>query len=224
MKKHRLRHILILFAGIAFIAGTPLPSPGMPLEHLLSKVQSTYDETKTFRASFTQTATMASINKTITEEGTLYLKKPSRMLWEYTKPANKKLILNPDTAWLYLPDEHAVYVQDAQPFLSSRITIGFLTGSGNLQKDFHVAYSTPNSRDDRGNYLMTLIPRHYESGITELLLTIRDSDYTIIGCTFMDMYKNTTHITFTNISINTAMPDTLFTFTAPEDAQVYSVP
>jgi len=205
-------------------AHKPLLAQTVTLEQLIVKIQKAYDETVDFTAAFEQKATMKSINKTVAEEGTLYLKKPQRMFWDYTKPALKKLVLNPQKAWLYMPEENAVYVQDAEELLSSKVTIRFLTGIGNLRDDFDIAFSNPDARDEKGDYLITLIPRSYEAGVTRLLLTINRDSYYIAGCTFIDMYENRTELTFTDVVINKGIPDTIFTFVPPKDAEVYNIP
>ncbi|MBN2569590.1 MAG: outer membrane lipoprotein carrier protein LolA, partial [Deltaproteobacteria bacterium] len=202
----------------------PLLAETVTLEQLIAKIQKAYDETVDFTAVFKQKAMMKSINKTVTEEGTLHLKKPQMMFWDYTKPALKKLVLNPQKAWLYMPEENTVYVQDAESLLSSKITIRFLTGIGNLQEDFAIAFSKPDYRNGKGDYLITLKPNTYEAGVKRLLLTINRDSYYIAGCTFVDMYENRTELTFTDVVINKGIPDTLFTFVPPEDAEVYNIP
>ncbi len=222
--KKRFNYILISLISIVICLDRPVFAEPIKLERLIAKVQEAYDETVDFMAAFTQKATIKSINKTVTEEGTLYLKKPRRMFWDYKKPALKKLVLNPQKAWLYMPDENTVYVQDAKVLLSSKMTIRFLTGIGNLQDDFEAAFSTPDSTDEKGNYLIFLIPKNYESGIKKLLLTIDKDSYYIAGCKFIDMYENTTELTFKDIKINNNIPDKMFIFTPPKGVDVYNIP
>ncbi len=217
-------YIVTLIVVVIFFAHWPLSAEEITLDQLITNIQTAYDKTENFTAAFTQKATIKTINQTVTEEGTLYIKKPRRMLWDYTNPALKKLVLNPRTAWLYLPDDNAVYVQDARILLSSKMTIRFLTGIGNLKDDFDVAFSTPDSRDEKGNYLITLIPHDYEAGITRLLLTINRDRYYIARCTFIDMYENTTELTFSDVTVNTDMPDTIFTFIPPKGVDIYNIP
>jgi len=62
----------------------------------------------------------------------------------------KKLIINPSKAWLYMPDDNIVYIQDAKKALSSKMTIRFLTGIGKLKDDFEIAFSRQRLREYRG--------------------------------------------------------------------------
>ena len=208
---------------IACLNGSVCAEP-LNVDTVLAKVQKGYNETKDFTASFTQNATIKSMNKTVTEEGTLYLKKSMRMLWDYKKPALKKLVLNPQKAWLYMPDEKTVYIQDSQSLLSSKMVMRFFTGIGNLKDDFDAAFSTPDAVDEKGNYLVSLIPKRYESGIKQLILSIDRDNYHITGCKFTDMYENTTELIFRDITVNNNLPDTMFIFTPPPNVEAYHIP
>jgi len=214
----------ILCAGTALILwGFPVHSQGLPLDELVGKIQAAYDRTADFRADFVQEAAIRSAGKTVREEGTVYLKKPSRMLWDYTKPSMKKLVINPRKAWLYIPDEEIVYVQDAEAVLSSKMTIRFLTGIGRLRDDFEVAFPPEGPANGAGNYRMILTPRGYEAGIKSLLLTVDGDTFHVTGCVFTDLYENETRLTFSNITFNTDPADELFEFTPPPGVEVHAV-
>jgi outer membrane lipoprotein carrier protein len=217
-------NILISCMVIITCLNGPVCAELVTIDKILIKVQEVYNETKDFTASFTQNATIKSMNKTVTEEGTLYLKKPMRMFWDYKKPALKKLVLNPQKAWLYMPDEKTVYIQDATSLLSSKMTMRFFTGIGKLKDDFDAALSTPDAVDRKGMYRVSLIPKRYESGIKQIILSIDKNNYHITGCTFTDMYENTTELIFKDMIINNNLPDTMFTFTPPPNVEVYHIP
>ncbi|HOO89288.1 MAG TPA: outer membrane lipoprotein carrier protein LolA, partial [Syntrophales bacterium] len=126
---HRIRIGLILSViPLLILSGTASASQALSLDELAERIQTVYDNTADFKAHFIQEATIKSVERTTKEEGTVYLKKPERMLWDYTRPSMKKLIINPNKAWLYMPDDKMVYVQDAKKILSSKMTIRFLTG------------------------------------------------------------------------------------------------
>jgi outer membrane lipoprotein carrier protein len=131
----------------------------IPLGQLTAKMQETYDKTQDLKATFVQELTIASMKKTEREEGTVYIKNPRRMYWEYTRPKSKKLIVNPQKAWLYVPEDHVVYVQDADAMYQSALIVRFMSGIGKLQEDFQIEYATPESTDKEGHYLLVLIPR-----------------------------------------------------------------
>ena len=214
--------VLSVIAALT-LPGIPALSQALSLDELAGKIQGAYDHTGDFKANFIQEATIKSMGRTTREEGTVYLKKPERMLWDYTKPSLKKLVINPQKAWLYLPDDNIVYVQDAKALLSSKMTIRFLTGIGRLKDDFNMALPAGGPTDTEGNYVVVLTPRGYEAGIKTLLLTVDKDTFHIIGCVFTDLYDNDTRLTFSDIEFNADPPDELFDFTPPPGAKIYNI-
>jgi outer membrane lipoprotein carrier protein len=211
-------NILLFFAsGISF--GEPVP-----LDELIAKAQERYEKTQDIKAQFIQEVTIKSVNKTEREEGVVYVKNPRRMLWVYSKPKAKKLIINPKKAWLYIPEDHAAYVQDTENIYKSRLAVKFLSGIGKLSEDFHVGFSKPDNVDRNGNYLLTLIPKVSDTGVDKLYITIDKENFQIIQCSFADLYGNVTRITLSNIRINNNLDDKLFSFKPPTGVEVFNMP
>jgi len=194
-----------------------------PISELVANIQKKYDSTSDFRARFAQEITMKTAGKTEREEGTVYFKKPKRMLWDYTRPETKKLVINPQKSWLYVPQDNVVYIQDSRKIFNSRLTIRFLTGIGKIGDDFRIRYSEPKT-DESGNYLLELSARSPESGFEKLFVTVDRETHMITRCRFRDHYGNTTVISFSGIKINNGFADSLFTFKPPQGVEIQNVP
>ena len=194
------------------------------LEKLTSKMQATYENTQDLKAKFVQELFIKSIKKTEREEGTVYFKNPGKMLWDYAKPKSKKLVINPQKAWLYVPEDHVVYVQDAVNVYKSKVIIRFLSGIGKLGEDFQMKYSEPDTVDREGHYLLTLIPKTSDVGIDKLYLVIDPSNLQILQCSFTDTFGNVTRIRFRNIKINSQLSESLFSFKPPRGVEIFNVP
>jgi outer membrane lipoprotein carrier protein len=211
-------NILLFFAsGISF--GEPVP-----LDELIAKAQERYEKTQDIKAQFIQEVTIKSVNKTEREEGVVYVKNPRRMLWVYSKPKEKKLIINPKKAWLYIPEDRAAYVQDTENIYKSRLAVKFLSGIGKLSEDFHVGFSKPDNVDRNGNYLLTLIPKVSDTGVDKFYITIDKENFQIIQCSFADLYGNVTRIKLSDIRINNNLDDKLFSFKPPTGVEVFNMP
>ncbi|HET6460721.1 MAG TPA: outer membrane lipoprotein chaperone LolA [Syntrophales bacterium] len=220
---HYSFQIAIIFnLFIFFAAGTSFGD--MPLGELIAKAQDRYEKTNDLKAYFIQEVTIKSVNKTEREEGTVYVKNPRRMLWVYSKPKEKKLIINPKKAWLYIPEDHAAYVQDTENIYKSKLAVKFLSGIGKLSEDFNVGFSKPDNVDKNGNYLLTLIPKVSEAGVDKLYITIDKENFQIIQCSFTDLYGNLTRIRLSDIRINNNLDDKLFSFKPPSGVDVYNMP
>ena len=212
--------ILSLLALPACAFSEELPAVG----DIAQKLQSAYEKTKDLKADFVQEATIKSIKKTEREEGKVFFKNPKNMLWEYTKPQGKKLVINSQKAWLYLLQEKVVYTQKSDSIFQSKFLINFFAGAGKLKSDFVIKYAEPKALDKNGNYLLILTPREKTIACNLVKLTIdKDSSY-ILQVSFDDVMGNSTTLKFSNISINTGLEQKMFQFKAPAGVQIFEMP
>jgi outer membrane lipoprotein carrier protein len=191
---------------------------------IAQNIQSSYEKTKDLKADFIQEATIKSIKKTEREEGKVFFKNPKNMLWEYTKPQGKKLVINSQKAWLYLSKEKVVYTQKSESIFQSKFLINFFSGSGKLKNDFVIKYAEPKAQDKDGNYLLVLIPREKTAACNSIKLTIDKNNFYILQISFDDVMGNSTTLKFSNISVNTGMAQKMFQFKPPAGVQIFEMP
>jgi len=220
---YSLKIVIILICLLFFALRTSFADI-LPLNELIAKTQERYEKTEDLKAQFIQEVTIKSMNKTEREEGVVYVKNPRRMLWVYSKPKAKKLIINPKKAWLYIPEDRAAYVQDTENIYRSKLAVKFLSGIGKLSEDFHVGFSKPDTVDRNGDYLITLVPKVSDTGVDKLHLTIDKEDFQIIQCSFTDLYGNMTRIRLADIRINNNLDDKIFSFKPPSGVEVFNMP
>ncbi|HPD57378.1 MAG TPA: outer membrane lipoprotein carrier protein LolA [Smithellaceae bacterium] len=187
-------------------------------------MQQVYEETTDFRADFVQETFNKSLKKTLAEEGIVYFKKPRNMRWDYTLPEVKKMIINPQKAWLYVPREKAAYVKKAADIFASGTIMRFLSGIGKLQDDFQIAYAEPEATDRNGNYLLRLTPREKSYSLHAMNVTVDKNTYFIMQVSFEDFMGNTTTLKFSNLTRNTGLPDKLFKFQPPAGTNIFDMP
>jgi outer membrane lipoprotein carrier protein len=224
---------LIIMAAFIFLYNVSFPqlTPQMafaeetvPIDDIVSRLQQTYEDTKYFKADFIQELIVKSIKKTEREEGTVYFKNPKNMLWNYSKPNNKKLIINSQKVWLYLPEEKVVYTQKADYILKSKVLIKLLSGLGRLQEDFTVQYAVPKALDKKGNYLLLLRPLEKNAFLNPFQITVDKNTYFILQISFEDALGNSTVLKFSNISANIGLADKMFQFTPPAGVSIFNMP
>lgn len=221
--RYSLKTVIILICLLFFALRISFADI-LPLNELIARTQERYKKTQDIKAQFIQEVTIKSVNKTEREEGVVYVKNPRRMLWVYSKPKAKKLIINPKKAWLYIPEDRAAYVQDTENIYRSKLAVKFLSGIGKLSEDFHVGFSKPDTVDRNGDYLLTLVPKVSDTGVDKLYLTIDKEDFQIIQCSFTDLYGNMTRIRLADIRINNNLDDKLFNFKPPSGVEVFNMP
>lgn len=215
---------LLLWIAIFVFPAPALRAEVLSLEQLTAKTQEVYEKTTDLKARFIQEVTIKSMKKTEREEGTVWIKNPKMMLWDYAKPKEKKLVINARTAWLYVAEDRMVYVQNADDVYRSRMAVKFLSGIGKLSEDFQLRFAKDNPLDEEGNYLLTLTAKEKGTGIDRLHLTVDGKTFQIIQCRFNDDYGNTTRLRFSDIRTNTGVSDKFFTFKPPAGVEVVNMP
>jgi outer membrane lipoprotein carrier protein len=195
-----------------------------PLEYVIQKFQISYEKTQDLRADFIQETTIKSIKKTQREEGKVFFKNPKNMSWNYTKPSGKKLVINRQAAWLYLPQEKVVYAQKSDSIFQSKLLINFFAGTGKLKDDFIITYAESEALDKNGNYLLILTPREKTAACNLLKLTIDKDNFYILQVSFEDALGNSTTLKFSNIYLNTGLTENFFQFKPPAGVEIFEVP
>lgn len=219
---------VVVFCAIVFGAFIlPLVSRAAdmpPIDETVNRLQQIYEQTQDFQANFVQETTVKSIRKTDVEEGLVFFKNPKQMLWDYKKPKTKKLIINAQKAWLYLPQDKAVYAQESDKIFKSEALIKFLSGLGKLRNDFTIKYAVPNATDKNGNYLLQLYPREKGTSYQYLQMTISRNDFHILQVSFDDVMGNATRLKFSGIKMNSGLSSKLFQFQPPPGVSVFKMP
>ncbi len=191
---------------------------------VIQKLQISYEKTEDLKADFIQEAAIKSIKHTQREEGRVFFKNPKSMLWEYTKPQGKKLVINNQMAWLYIAKEKVAYKQKSESIFQSKFLINFFAGTGKLKDDFIIKYAEPKSVDKDGNYLLVLIPREKTASCNLVKLTIGKNNFYILQISFDDVMGNSTTLKFSNISVNTGLTQKKFQFKPPAGVQIFEMP
>ena len=194
-----------------------------PIDEVISRLQQTYEKTVDFKADFIQETTVISLKRTDVEEGVVFFKNPRNMLWNYTKPKAKKLVINSRKAWLYLPQEKVVYVQDSDHIFQSQVLIKFLSGSGKLKDDFTIQYAKPDALDKNGNYRLILTPLEKSASYNTLQILVDKNNYYILQVNFDDAFGNSTTLRFSNIAINTGLAPQIFQFQPPAGISIFKM-
>jgi outer membrane lipoprotein carrier protein len=192
---------------------------------------------KDFKASFTQQSHLVSLDRTQTGSGEVAVKfvrsgaksRPQALFrWDYQKPAVQHIISDGRTVWVYVPDNHQVFRSpiDANGVSRPDDPVTFLTGLGDLKRDFTVAYAVP-ARDETGNSVLTLRPRHPSPLLARLDVVVDRravagdrAVFPLRSTLVVDAGGNTTRIAFDHVVVNVSLPDRLFHFTVPPGVEV----
>ena len=164
------------------------------------------------------------MKKTEREEGTVWIKNPKMMLWDYTKPKEKKLVINARKAWLYVAEDRMVYVQNAEDVYRSRMAVKFLSGIGKLSEDFQTPFREGQPARRRGK----LSPHPDGEGKGDRHRPApsdrRREDLPDHPVPFQRHLREHHTPPFQRIIPNTGVSDKFFTFKTPAGVEVVNMP
>ncbi|MCX7817130.1 MAG: outer membrane lipoprotein carrier protein LolA [Syntrophales bacterium] len=203
----------------------PLNASGqLSLEEVVDKVQRNYEKIIDLKANFHQETYVPYLKRSVIEDGTVFFKKPGKMRWDYKHPTSKTLYLTSAKAWLYVPKERAVYVQDVKRLFDTQLPLRLLSGKANLKEDFIARFDPAGPMDKNGNYLLQLDERRSEWGVRGIGIKIDGQEFYILSLSFSDVQGNSTVISFKDLRINEGISDSVFVFQPPRGIQVYDHP
>src|SRR5438270_187751 len=82
-----------------------------PARELASRVQRFYAHTKDFSANFAQHYTYVAMGRVEDSSGTVQVKKPGLVRWDYQKPDARTLYVENKTLWIWRPEDKEVQVK-----------------------------------------------------------------------------------------------------------------
>ena len=199
-----------------FCASTRALAQGAPTaQELAARVDRHYDDLRSLKAGFTESYS-GGLAMNRTESGTLFLRKPGRMLWQYSSPAGKIFLLDGKYAWFYAKGDAQVQRIPAKQVDDLRSPLRFLLGRTQLAKELTGLKLTGSSD---GHFTLTGIPKGQENRVTRLSLTVT-ADGAITAIEVEEPDGAITRFTFTGEQTNAAIPVGIFHFTPPPNVPV----
>jgi outer membrane lipoprotein carrier protein len=199
---------------------------GMSAKDVALKVQALYDKTSSLKSGFVQTAKMKTLDISEQDRGLVYMKKDGRIRWEYKKPKEQLIVSDGKTIWFYLPSDKQVIIGSFDKSFKYKPTQTFLTGMGRILEDFNVKFDKDNEfKGIKDAYVLQMLPKkEYECAPAKIVIAVDKKNFLITKSIVIDKLGNHTEIDFNATELNTVMPDSLFTFTPPKDAEVIHSP
>ncbi len=193
-------------------------APSRPPSDVARAVQQRYDTVRDFTAKFVHTYEGGVLRKKVTERGEVQIKKPGRMRWEYTDPEKKLFVADGSQIYSYIPADRQVIISPLPKTDQATTAALFLTGKGNLVRDFTVTLGDLPGAPAAATVLK-LVPRQAERDYETLLLAVNGRDQ-IQVLSAADRQGGRSTFTFSDIKENTGLADKIFTFKIPRGADV----
>ncbi|PIQ44926.1 MAG: outer membrane lipoprotein carrier protein LolA [Deltaproteobacteria bacterium CG12_big_fil_rev_8_21_14_0_65_43_10] len=218
------RFTLLFGVVLTLLLSFPNPTFGIPLEEIVAKVQGVYQRTKDFKAEFIQESTLKSLNKTQVARGKIYFKNPGKLRWDYYHPTKQEIVTDGKTLWMHISQDKQVMISELSKVYRSNTSTFFLSGMGNLKRDFDIQLVQPTLNNEEKGYLLKLVPKEPQSNLNELFLLVDRVTFQVAETYFYDFYGNIIRIRFKNPVINRGLSDSIFVFTIPKGVDVIEPP
>ena len=196
-------------------AGQPARPPATETARAL---QEKYDRVKDFTADFTHTYEGGVLKKKTVESGTVEIKKPGRMRWDYTTPEKKLFISDGVKIYSYIPADKQVMVSNMPKDDEATTAVLFLTGKGKLTRDFVVTYA--GDAGDADTWALRLEPRQKQRDYDWLIVVVDRTTLQIRSLAAADQQGGRSTFAFTNYRENAGVPDKAFEFKIPRGVDV----
>lgn len=219
--KNLPRHLNLIVRGVVatlLLCSLVAASQPSDLQNTIQAVDHRYNHLHTLVADFTEIYTGAGAERT--ESGTLWLKKPGKMRWEYRSPREKLFLSDGKEGWFFVPGEQQVRKISMRKLDDLRSPIAFLLGKTRLEKELTgVAVATDVPPLSAGDTVLSGAPVGMADRVSQVVLEITP-DHRIARILLDGTDGSVTEYRFTNQQEDVEVPDSRFQFIPPPGTEV----
>lgn len=245
-----MKRLILLLIILCGFTGTASAVEDKALQDVLLSLETPFkvgvqqvkgDRIDDFQAQFVQKSHIASIDRTQHGEGEVQFRfirnqeeGGAMFRWEYREPTVQEIVSDGRTMWFYLPENRQVIESDISQLSKQQgeNPVTFLSGLGNLSRDFSVEWAEP-PHDGDGNPVLALFPRKKSQYINQLEVVVDKAAvaefkekkevghvFPILSTAVVDPNGNRTAIFFQQVKINRNPSVDIFRFQRPEGVEV----
>jgi outer membrane lipoprotein carrier protein len=210
---------MIVFSFLLMLTSMPVESQQTGVRGQAQAVDEHYNQLKTFKASFTEIYQGDGISRT--ESGTLWLKKPGRMRWEYHSPREKLFLIDSQNAYFYVTGDPQAKKTPVKNLDDIRSPLRYLLGKTKLEKELEGLSLAPDLTPIQpGDIVLRGVPKALKDRVSEVVLEI-SPEHQIRRILIHGLDSTTTDFRFSQIEENVPVQDSLFRFVPPPGVQVF---
>jgi outer membrane lipoprotein carrier protein len=199
--------------GLLLAVVTAVPAPAEDIHEIARAVDDHYNHLRSLQSDFTEIYQGDGPERV--ESGTLWLKKPRKMRWEYRSPKEKLFVSDGQVVWFYLPTERQLRKTSLKKLDDLRSPLAFLLGKTKLESELRdLSKAVDQSPLVSGDMVLRGVPQAMMDQVSEVLLEITPS-HQIVRIVLVDADQATTEFRFAGWKENLELSDRQFTFTPP---------
>ena len=203
--------VFLAFVTTAAAQGTP------SAQEVATSLQKKYDTIRDFTTGFVHTHEGGVLRRKREERGTLIVKKPGKMRWNYASPDEKVFVSDGVRLIQYFPEENRALVSAVPE--DDQAAVLFLAGRGNLTRDFNVSFGQGGAA---GVWTLRLEPKQPQPEYDWLEITAARDTLRLQSLTVAEKQGSRSTFLFTNFKENPGVADKTFAFSIPRGAEVTS--
>jgi outer membrane lipoprotein carrier protein len=187
---------------------------------IANAVDAHYNHLQSLQSEFSETY---QGNGTVrVESGTLWLKKPGKMRWEYRSPREKLFLSDGKDAWFYVPGDRQVRKTPVKKLDDLRSPLGFLLGKTKLEKELEgLSLATDLTPKVAGDTVLRGIPKTMADRVSQVVLEVTPGNW-FRRIVVEEVDGSQTEFTFQDPKENGQIADSQFKFVPPAGVETIS--
>jgi outer membrane lipoprotein carrier protein len=210
---------VLVCIGVALLAAPPAAAQQANLGQVISKIEFHYNSLATLQTQFEQKVSYMGQRPRI-ERGTVYVRRPQKMRWEYSQPEGKLLVGDGELLHMYNPMTNQVRRIDLSQAGDLRALLSFLLGRLRFRQQFRNLRLEPTG----GRHVLVGEGRPGRDPYGRVEFTYDPQSYTLLHIKVMGHDETVTEFTFSAERVNATLDLSLFTFRTPAGAEVLDEP
>lgn len=225
------RLFYVLFIAMSIAADTAFADN--ELNAILKKIDEKQKSVETMKGQFIQRKSLSLLQNEVISKGTMYFKRPQKMVWEYKEPEKNTMIVNGNIVWFYLPDlkEAAKFDLSQKAEIKSifeKMAIGMGQSAEEMKKSYDVSLLKKIKKSDlsagqagKNIIVLLLIPK--DAAISNFFKKIHlwfEEDGALYKTELFEKNNDMTIIEFKNMKFNVSISDSVFDFKPTKDVKV----
>jgi outer membrane lipoprotein carrier protein len=212
------KSILLKRIAILLITSIATVTQAADVRALAEAVDRHYNHLHTLECDFTEIYSGSGSART--ETGTLWLKKPGKMRWEYRSPREKLFLGDGKNVWFYVPSERQVRKTSMKKLDDLRSPLAFLLGKTQLGKELLGLSLAPEVAPlASGDVILKGVPRGFQDRLNQVLLEIT-AENSIRRIVLHQADGATIEYRFNEQKEDVAISDQHFEFRVPDGVEV----
>jgi outer membrane lipoprotein carrier protein len=192
------------------------PKTTHELDGILEKVEKRYG-LPGFSARFFQVSTIKDMKIEDTASGSILVKRPNKMRWEYEKPEKQIIITDGIQLWIYRPEDSQVMIGRAPSFFGDGKGAVFLSDIKQIRRQFAASLEPA---DSGGVHLLKLLPRKRTYELSEIYLSVSKKTHEVVRIVTINAHGDETRIDLIGYRFLQNPDDSKFRFIVPKGTDV----